>query len=86
MSTEFDTKIEILFKLKMNEDRYPQFKRFLEYYDLGIPFAQGVYQKHITLTFKGTELINDTWYGLMTIIDKPDTGFESFEDFINKIT
>ena len=85
MTTAFDVRVEILFGLRVAQDRYPQFKKFLEYYDLGLPYAQGVWQKHITLTPKGKEIINDTWYGLMSMLDKPDNGFESFDDFISKI-
>lgn len=85
MSTPFDTRIDILFKIKLYQERYPQFKPLIHQYDLTFSYAQGVWQKHIELTDKGKEIVNDGWYAMMMIVNQPDNGFVDFADFVNKI-
>ena len=77
MTTSFDNRIKILHALCIDADDYPSLSDFFDYHNTALPYCHGVLFGHITLTAKGIEQVNDCWYNLLTVIDKPDTGFET---------
>ena len=82
-STHFSNKVTILADLWMNYRDDEEFIDFVEYNDLGLPFAYGLANNLVSkLTPTGEDLINETWDLFLSGLGLDDTGFEVLDDVL----
>lgn len=82
-STPFSSRVTILADLWMNYRDDEEFLDFVEYNDLGLPFAYGVSSNLISkLGVTGESLIDETWDLLLSGLGVEDTGFETLDDVL----
>lgn len=84
LTTTFDSKALILGQLWVNHKLDDEWADFVEYNDLGLPlafaFAEGIVNHTPTLE----QYINETWELLLEGMDLEDSGFEDFQDLVDK--
>jgi hypothetical protein len=79
MATTFDNKVSILVEVLQNEE--PQWQDFINYNNLGLPFAYGVQRGWFPAGEDVTRLIEKTFDILLQVLDiETDTGFEELEE------
>ena len=78
--TNFEGKVEILAHFFLHYDDDEDLKDFVEYHNLGLPFAYGLHQKMVTVTPTGKTYIEEAFVGLLEALGIEDTGFESWDD------
>jgi hypothetical protein len=82
--TTFDNKALVLGQLWINYKMEDEWVDFVEYNDLGLPlafaFAEGIINHTPTLE----QYINETWDLLLEGMELDDTGFEDFQELVDK--
>lgn len=83
MTTNLDNRIAILTDLFDNyRDRYTELTEFVQWHDLGLPFAWAAKNGHAILTDAGEALVNKTFDNLLEVVSKTDEGFGSLDDLL----
>ena len=83
--TTFDNKCEILSDVWLNYRNDDEFVEFIEYNDLGLPFAYGHSSGLITLTDMSRSMIIETFDNLISLLGIiEDVGFESIGDMFGQ--
>lgn len=84
LTTTFENKSLILGQLWVNHKLDDEWADFVEYNDLGLPlafaFAEGIVNHTPTLE----QYINETWELLLEGMDIEDSGFDDFQDLVDK--
>lgn len=78
--TSFENQVGILSHLYLHYAGEEQLKDFVEYNDLGLPFAYGVQGKMITLEPSGKVFVEEAFDLLIGALGIEDTGFDSWDD------
>ena len=79
-STPFSNRVAILADLWMNHRDDEEFEDFVEYNDLGLPFAYGLANNLISkMSVTGEGLINETWDLFLGGLEIEDTGFDNID-------
>jgi len=79
-TTPFSNKCQILAELWMNYRDDEEFLDFVEYNDIGLPFAYGLAEGLITkLSLTGEQLINETWDLFLAGLEIEDIGFDNLD-------
>jgi hypothetical protein len=79
-TTSFENKVGILAHLFLHYADEDNLKDFVEYNDLGLPFAYGVQTKMITLEPTGKAFVEEAFDLLISALGIEDTGFDSWDD------
>ena len=79
-ATNFENKVGILAHLFLHYAGEEELKDFVEYNDLGLPFAYGVQTKMITLEPSGKTFVEEAFDLLLGALGVEDTGFDSWDD------
>lgn len=78
--TTFENKCSILGDLYISYKDEEDFAEFIEYNDLGLPFAHGYSLDLIELTDTAKSMIEETFLSLMELLGLEDEGWESLGD------
>ena len=78
--TKFEGKVEILAHFFLHWDDDENLKDFVEYHNLGLPFAYGLHQKMVSVNPTGKKYIEEAFDGLLEALAIEDSGFESWDD------
>jgi hypothetical protein len=82
--TTFDNKALILGQLWINYKMEDEWVDFVEYNDLGLPLAFAFAEGIINDTPSLQQYINETWDLLLEGMELDDTGFEDFQELVDK--
>jgi len=83
--TTFENKASILSDLWLNYRQDEEFQDFVEYNDLGLPFAYGVSNNIFAPTDRVKEFIEEAFGLLIAGLGLEDTGFETLEDILAEV-
>lgn len=81
-TTPTNTKAEIIADLWTKYRYEPQFEKFVEYNDIGIPLAFCLANDIVAPTPKSDMFIDETFALLLDQMELEDTGFDSIYDII----
>lgn len=85
MKTTFENKCYILQELWMEYRDDENFMDFIEFNDIGLPLAFMIDSKIIVeLTPQARSYIDSTFAYLLEILEIEDTGYEEFDDMLDK--
>jgi hypothetical protein len=82
--TTFDNRALILGQLWINYKMEDEWVDFVEYNDLGLPLAFAFAEGIINQTPSLEQYINETWDLLLEGMELDDTGFEDFQELVDK--
>jgi hypothetical protein len=82
--TTFDNKALILGQLWINYKMEDEWIDFVEYNDLGLPLAFAFAEGIVNDTPSLQQYINETWDLLLEGMELDDTGFEDFQELVDK--
>lgn len=82
MSTNIETKCEILSDLWIDYRGEETFEDFIEYNDLALPLAFAVANSIVNITPKAEMFISESFELLLAALGIEDEGFESLEDML----
>ena len=83
MATAFEDKVSILVEVLQNED--PQWQEFINFNNLGLPYAYGVQRGFFPAGEDVTRLINRTFDILLEVMGiEEDGGFDTFQDLLDQ--
>lgn len=82
MSTNIETKCEILADLWVDYRGEETFEDFIEYNDLALPLAFAVANSIVNITPKAEMFISESFELLLAALGIEDEGFESLEDML----
>jgi hypothetical protein len=82
--TTFDNKALILGQLWINYKMEDEWIDFVEYNDLGLPLAFAFAEGIVNDTPSLKQYINETWDLLLEGMELDDTGFEDFQELVDK--
>lgn len=80
--TPFSTKATILGELWLNYRNDPEFKDFIQYNDLGLPFAYGISEGMIDKTPIVEKYVEETFDVLLGGLGIEDEGFEILDEML----
>lgn len=82
-TTAFEDKVSILVEVLQNEQ--PEWQEFINYNNLGLPFAYGVQRGWFPAGEDVTRLINKTFDILLEVMGiEEDGGFDTFQDLLDQ--
>jgi hypothetical protein len=82
-TTAFEDKVSILVEVLQNEE--PQWSEFINYNNLGLPYAYGVQRGFFPAGEDVTRLINKTFDILLEVLSiEEDGGFETLQDLLDQ--
>lgn len=82
-TTAFEDKVSILVEVLQNEE--PQWAEFINFNNLGLPYAYGVQRGFFPAGEDVTRLINKTFDILLEVLGiKEDGGFETLQDLLDQ--
>lgn len=83
MATAFEDKVSILVEVLQNEE--PQWQEFINFNNLGLPYAYGVQRGFFPAGEDVTRLINRTFDILLEVLSiEEDGGFETLQDLLDQ--
>lgn len=82
-TTAFEDKVSILVEVLQNEE--PQWQEFINFNNLGLPYAYGVQRGFFPAGEDVTRLINRTFEILLEVLSiEEDGGFETLQDLLDQ--
>ena len=83
MTTEFESRCQILSDLWINYKKDEEFADFIEYNDLGLPLAYAIAEGIVEKTELAENFINETFELLLSALDIEDEGFETLDGILD---
>jgi hypothetical protein len=80
MATTFGDKVSILSEIFSMEEPTPQWQEFIQFCNLGLPYAYGVQRKFFPAGEDVTRLINKTFDVLLEVLELEDHNYNSLEE------
>ena len=83
MTTEFESRCQILCDLWLNYKKDEEFADFIAYNDLGLPLAYAITEGIVEKTELAENFINETFDLLLAGLDIEDEGFEDLDEILS---